>query len=72
MVYLFLFIYTIGYICLFIPIFCVGGLFNAKMREGLIARITQPKRIRQFAKEHKNDSVVFFHSASVGHETFLS
>ena len=52
--------------CVFIPVFCIGALFNAKMREGLIGRITQPKRIRQFAKEHANDSVVFFHSASVG------
>ncbi len=66
MVYVFLFIYTIGYMCVFIPVFCIGALFNAKMREGLIGRITQPKRIRQFAKEHANDSVVFFHSASVG------
>ncbi|MCQ2960049.1 MAG: hypothetical protein MJ198_07675 [Bacteroidales bacterium] len=36
------------------------------MRQGLLGRIKQPKQIRQFAKEHKNDTVVFFHSASVG------
>lgn len=66
MVYVFLFIYTIIYVFLFIPIFCIGAIFNTKMREGLIGRIKQPKQIREFAKEHANDSVVFFHSASVG------
>lgn len=66
MVYVFLFFYTIIYVFLFIPVFCVGAIFNAKMREGLIGRIRQPKLIKQFAQEHKNDSVVFFHSASVG------
>lgn len=66
MVYLFLFIYTIGYIFLFIPVFCIGAIFNTKMRDGLKGRLTQPKRIRQFAKEHANDTIVFFHSASVG------
>lgn len=66
MVYLFLLVYTLGYICLFIPIFFIGALFNAKMREGLKGRLMQPKRIRQFAREHKNDEVVLFHSASVG------
>lgn len=66
MVYIFLFLYTIIYIFLFIPVFCIGAIFNAKMREGLIGRLKQPKYIREFAREHQKDTVVFFHSASVG------
>lgn len=66
MVYVFLFFYTIVYLVLVIPVFCIGSLFNAKMRQGLIGRINQPKHIRKFAEENKNESVFFFHSASVG------
>ena len=66
MVYVFLCFYTLIYVCLVIPVFCIGALFNAKMREGLIGRITQPKRIRKFAKENAGQKIVFFHSASVG------
>lgn len=66
MVYIFLVLYTVVYICLVFPVFCIGSLFNAKIREGLIGRITQPKLIRKFAKEHKNEQILFFHSASVG------
>ena len=66
MIYVFLFFYTITYVCLFIPIFCIGALFNAKMREGLIERIRQPKKIKKFARENAGKTIVFFHSSSVG------
>jgi len=66
MIYVFLFFYTIIYVFLFIPIFCIGALFNAKMREGLIERIRQPKKIKKFAQENAGKTIVFFHSSSVG------
>lgn len=66
MVYIFLIIYTIGYILLFIPAFCIGALWNKKMREGLLGRIKQPKRIRAFLHDKKDAPIAFFHSASVG------
>ena len=66
MIYVFLFLYTIIYVFLFIPIFCIGALFNAKMREGLIERIKQPKKIKKFAQENTGKTIVFFHSSSVG------
>lgn len=66
MAYIFLLVYTVVYVTLVIPIFCVGALFNAKMREGLVGRIQQPKKIRKFVRENKGEEIVFFHSASVG------
>ena len=66
MIYIFLFIYTLFYFFIFIPLFCIASLWNAKMREGLRGRLTQCKKINEFAQKYKNDTIIFFHSASVG------
>lgn len=59
-------LYSCLYAILVIPAFAIGALWNKKMREGFLGRLSQGKRIREFAQANKSKEIVFIHSSSVG------
>ena len=66
MVYIFLFFYTVFYIFIVIPLFCVASIWNLKFREGLKGRFSQASKLKNFIAQNKGKEIIFFHSASVG------
>lgn len=64
--YIFILVYTVFYIIIYIPAFCIASIWNKKIRKGLRGRFTQFSTIQHCVKQSKNKKVVLIHSASVG------
>ncbi|MDR1760859.1 MAG: hypothetical protein LBR55_00265, partial [Bacteroidales bacterium] len=64
--YILFFIYSCLYAVFVIPAFAIGAVWNKKMREGFVGRLSQGKRIREFAQANRSKDIVFIHSSSVG------
>ncbi|MCL2328837.1 MAG: hypothetical protein FWC39_10065 [Bacteroidetes bacterium] len=64
--YILFLLYSCIYAVLVIPVFAIGAVWNKKMREGLFGRLSQGKKIREFARANRSKDIIFIHSSSVG------